>query len=37
MTKNYDDIYDEELSKINDSNWESKKGKILNIWFKYLL
>ena len=28
MTKKYYDIYDEEISKINDSNQESKKEKI---------
>ena len=37
MTKKYYDIYDEEISKINDSNLESKKEKILNIWYKALL
>ena len=37
MTKKYYDIYDEEISKIIDSNLESKKDKILNIWYKALL
>ena len=37
MTKKYYDIYDEEISKINDSNLESKKEKILSIWYKALL
>ena len=37
MTKKYYDIYDSEISKINDSNLESKKEKILNIWYKALL
>ena len=31
MTKKYYDIYDEEINKINNSNVESKKEKILNI------
>ena len=35
MTKKYYDSYDEEISKINDSNLESKKN--LKIWYKALL
>ena len=37
MTKKYYDIYESEISKINDSNLESKKEKILNICYKALL
>ena len=37
MTKKYYDIYEEVIIKINASNSDSKKEKILNIWYKALL